>query len=275
MLKLKRHQEDGTLEEKTIEDLPAVLGRLDRCAWSVDDASVSREHARLFMSGGRLCIADLNSSNGTFVNGKKVSRSAVEHGDTIRLGRISFVLQKAVPAGEAAGIGADAAAVATAPEKKPAPAPPEFDLEDSGESEGVDIPDAEGIDIPDAPPPQASAPPETPSRPEPASKPKPAAPKRPAAPKSPAPVTGGSASVQVKDRILQYNRIPADRKAGLLRGDFSQYHPLIRVGAILAVLVLAVALFFLVKHLTRTAVPASWEDAPAPSEYYEETDYGE
>ena len=79
----------------------------------------------------------------------------------------------------------------------------------------------------------------------------------------------------MKDRILQYHRVPANRKAGLLRGDFSQHHPLFRLGAILAILVVAVALFFLVKWLTSTAVPAPWEDAPSESESFEETEYGE
>jgi pSer/pThr/pTyr-binding forkhead associated (FHA) protein len=55
-----------------------------------DDPSLSRKHARLHRDGSKLEVEDLGSSNGTFVNGRKVGRGAVQPGDTIRFGDLSF-----------------------------------------------------------------------------------------------------------------------------------------------------------------------------------------
>lgn len=67
-----------------------ILGRLPRQGVKIEHQTISREHARLFQRDGTWQVADLNSSNGTFVNGKKVSRQAVHHGDLIRFGELEF-----------------------------------------------------------------------------------------------------------------------------------------------------------------------------------------
>jgi hypothetical protein len=58
------------------------------------DAGVGRQHARLVIIEGRLCLVDLNSTNSTFVNRRKIPAGTpqpVNDGDEIRLGR--FVLR--------------------------------------------------------------------------------------------------------------------------------------------------------------------------------------
>lgn len=55
------------------------------------DAGVGRQHAKLVISGGQLCLVDLNSVNGSFVNRQKVlpgQPQPVNDGDEIRLGRL-------------------------------------------------------------------------------------------------------------------------------------------------------------------------------------------
>lgn len=66
------------------EDL--VIGRGPTCDVVLADRSVSREHARLFFRDGTWIVQDLDSTNGTFVNGQPVGRSQLAPGDHIRLG---------------------------------------------------------------------------------------------------------------------------------------------------------------------------------------------
>jgi pSer/pThr/pTyr-binding forkhead associated (FHA) protein len=73
-------------------DEAAILGRLDTNDIPVHDAKASREHAKIYRQGGRFAIVDLNSSNGTFVNGDKITKRILEPGDVIEIGvvRLTF-----------------------------------------------------------------------------------------------------------------------------------------------------------------------------------------
>ena len=54
------------------------IGKLARAQIRLDDSNVSRMHAVIEVtSGGKVEIADLNSTNGTFVNGEKITRSTL------------------------------------------------------------------------------------------------------------------------------------------------------------------------------------------------------
>lgn len=70
---------------------PVVIGRAEEHAVSIPDKSLSRSHARLERDGDRVVIVDLLSKNGTFVNGEKIARRALRHGDTVVLGDIVFL----------------------------------------------------------------------------------------------------------------------------------------------------------------------------------------
>ncbi len=62
-----------------------------------EDRGISKCHARLFASGGRVWVEDTGSRNGTFVNEKQVGfRHPLEDGDTIRLGNTSLVFRRHV-----------------------------------------------------------------------------------------------------------------------------------------------------------------------------------
>ncbi len=79
-----------------------ILGRGETCHVQLDDELVSREHARLELHGGKVRVHDLDSRNGTFVNGQKVIRPvALNHGDVLK---ISFfeMLFEAIPIAQTA-----------------------------------------------------------------------------------------------------------------------------------------------------------------------------
>ena len=73
-----------------------VIGRSTSCDVCVGSKTVSRTHARLRVAAGRITIEDLDSRNGTFVEGRRLSREAtLEDGDEIRLGSVELVFREA------------------------------------------------------------------------------------------------------------------------------------------------------------------------------------
>lgn len=67
----------------------AVVGRREGSAVHLNDTYVSNEHARLFLNDGRWWVADLGSTNGTFVGGQRIDRpTALATGAEVRFGRI-------------------------------------------------------------------------------------------------------------------------------------------------------------------------------------------
>lgn len=65
----------------------------------VDDVAVSSQHCRIRPEQGRLVLYDLESSNGTYVNERRVSRHVLSAGDVIRLGETCLELRIEPPRG--------------------------------------------------------------------------------------------------------------------------------------------------------------------------------
>jgi len=63
-----------------------LIGRSRECEVVLEDPNVSRRHAEMRRDNGRWVIADLGSTNGIKVNGRRVDRAALEPGDRITLG---------------------------------------------------------------------------------------------------------------------------------------------------------------------------------------------
>jgi pSer/pThr/pTyr-binding forkhead associated (FHA) protein len=63
-----------------------VLGRSSACELVLADDTVSRRHAELRAEDGRWIVRDLDSSNGTWVNGRRVIEAEVRPGDVLHLG---------------------------------------------------------------------------------------------------------------------------------------------------------------------------------------------
>ena len=74
-----------------IDGAKAVLGRSKDCDVQVEDANVSRRHAELRREGSTWWLVDLDSTNGTELNGKRVQRAKLSDGDTITLGATDLV----------------------------------------------------------------------------------------------------------------------------------------------------------------------------------------
>jgi Protein of unknown function (DUF3662)/FHA domain len=81
----------------TVEERRVVLGRSRECDIRVDDPNVSRRHAELLQEGATYWLVDLDSTNGTELNGKRVSRAKLADGDTITLGGTDVVFGRSLP----------------------------------------------------------------------------------------------------------------------------------------------------------------------------------
>lgn len=70
-----------------------VIGRSTECDVALNDTFLSTEHARLELRNGTWTLDDLNSTNGTFVNGFEVrAATEVNDGDVVRVGRVELKL---------------------------------------------------------------------------------------------------------------------------------------------------------------------------------------
>jgi len=63
-----------------------VIGRSRECDAVLDDANVSRRHAEVRQENGGWVVADLGSTNGIKVNGRRVEQARLEPGDELRVG---------------------------------------------------------------------------------------------------------------------------------------------------------------------------------------------
>ncbi len=67
------------------------IGRKPGCEIFIDNLSVSGEHANIFTVGEDSFIQDLGSTNGTFINNKKITKHHLKSGDTVVIGKHSLI----------------------------------------------------------------------------------------------------------------------------------------------------------------------------------------
>jgi pSer/pThr/pTyr-binding forkhead associated (FHA) protein len=67
-----------------------TIGRATGADFIVDAGMVSRVHCRLTARAGDVEVTDLDSTNGTYVNGNRVERAALKDGDELGIGRVTF-----------------------------------------------------------------------------------------------------------------------------------------------------------------------------------------
>jgi pSer/pThr/pTyr-binding forkhead associated (FHA) protein len=79
-----------------------TIGRATRADFIVDVALVSRVHCRLTEADGKLEVEDLGSTNGTFVNDRRVKRAVLAPGDRLRIGRVELLITRDKGAADAA-----------------------------------------------------------------------------------------------------------------------------------------------------------------------------
>src|SRR5690606_18505442 len=83
------------LHRYSFSDTEILIGRSSECQVLLDNAGVSRTHAKVLRQGNRVQIVDLGSGNGTFLNGEKVDEALVNSGDTVGIGKFSLTLKVA------------------------------------------------------------------------------------------------------------------------------------------------------------------------------------
>jgi two-component system, cell cycle response regulator len=86
----------------TVDKVPVSLGRDALCGVSITDTRMSRQHAMLFYYAPDFHLKDLGSTNGTFINDKRIKQGIVKNGDRIKIGNtvLEFIVSKT---GAAAG----------------------------------------------------------------------------------------------------------------------------------------------------------------------------
>lgn len=72
-----------------------TVGRAPRADFIVDAALVSRLHCRLTATDAHVEVVDLKSTNGTFVNDKRVHKATLAAGDRLRVGRVEMTISMA------------------------------------------------------------------------------------------------------------------------------------------------------------------------------------
>lgn len=91
---LTRLDATGTVVQSwEVRDTPVVFGRSDEITATIDDDEMSRRHFEIKFVNGSHVLTDLNSSNGTWVNGRKVMHSYLKSGDNIQAGHTHFRFQ--------------------------------------------------------------------------------------------------------------------------------------------------------------------------------------
>jgi pSer/pThr/pTyr-binding forkhead associated (FHA) protein len=68
-----------------------TIGRLPDNAVVIDNPAVSGHHARIYSESGAVILEDLDSTNGTYVNGKHANRYVMRHGDVVLIGKHQLV----------------------------------------------------------------------------------------------------------------------------------------------------------------------------------------
>lgn len=212
-----------------------VLGRVAGCDLVIDDSKASRRHAKFHIESGVVEIEDLQSSNGTLLNEKPVTRRVLREGDRVQIGKTVLVFHEGeAPGGAVAAPAKPAAAAATAPTvmatppaaptppapqpARPAPAATSFDDNDLFDDAGA----TSVGDAPPAPPPPpaprsaAEAPPRSPSP-----RPQPPAP-APVTPPPPPPAATRPGVVEFADEVVEVKKpaspTPAARPAAAAGG---------------------------------------------------------
>lgn len=195
---------------------PLILGREKGVDLQVVDIAASREHAKVFTQDGDWFVIDLGSRNGTLVNGSKISRWLLGHGDVIKIGKTSirFDAPEVAARAPAATPPAGATASAAAP-SAPAAGRGLSPLERERERIRLEAEGARG--------------------------------------RAPRPGADDGSGVVIREKVLQYGRV--DDKGGLLKEDLAQRGGLFRVALVVGLLGLGVLIVWgVVKALDRKVV---------------------
>ena len=79
-----------------LHDPSVLVGQSPACTLQVSDPEVSRRHLEFSVDGGKLCVRDLGSTNGTFVDDVEVTEARLRGGEHVRLGATAMLVERAL-----------------------------------------------------------------------------------------------------------------------------------------------------------------------------------
>jgi hypothetical protein len=89
------HEADGAKPRTVRLNATTQIGRGSGCAIRLADTYVSQVHARIYGDDGAWYVEDMGSTNGTFLNDRKVSQAVEVHaGDVVRIGKTVLELRR-------------------------------------------------------------------------------------------------------------------------------------------------------------------------------------
>jgi Protein of unknown function (DUF3662)/Inner membrane component of T3SS, cytoplasmic domain len=94
---LREIRPDGSSRSFAVDGRPLTIGRAPDNGLVLRDTRASRHHARLYGRRGALLLADLGSTNGSWVNDRRVEEIALGEGDRIRIGDTVLVVESVSP----------------------------------------------------------------------------------------------------------------------------------------------------------------------------------
>jgi adenylate cyclase len=88
----------GTSGEQTVDVKPGatlIVGRAVNSDVPIYDPTISRQHAQISVQNGGVLVKDLGSSNGTFLNGSRITEAVAQPNDVVMFGKVSFYVREA------------------------------------------------------------------------------------------------------------------------------------------------------------------------------------
>ena len=74
-----------------------TVGRVEENTFQIADGSVSSRHAEILRQGSEILVRDLNSTNGTYINGEKISEAVLKPGQILRFGQVELKIDDGQP----------------------------------------------------------------------------------------------------------------------------------------------------------------------------------
>lgn len=99
-----------------------TIGRVEDNTFQIAEPSVSSRHCEILLQGSEVLVKDLGSTNGTFINGEKITERALKPGQTLRLGNVELKLDVPGAPGAPASPSTPAPSAPAAPPPKKEPA---------------------------------------------------------------------------------------------------------------------------------------------------------
>jgi pSer/pThr/pTyr-binding forkhead associated (FHA) protein len=91
-ISLKIREPNGTPRDFLLTQEVTTVGKGASCDLKLQDSFSSETHCKILLQGNRILLYDLNSTNGSFVNGVKVKEAELKEGQTITLGKTELLL---------------------------------------------------------------------------------------------------------------------------------------------------------------------------------------